>query len=446
MSTIIRNVRLVNEGQITETDVLIRNGRFEKIAPDISVPERAEEVDASGLHMMPGIIDDQVHFREPGLTWKEDIAHGAKAAVAGGVTSFMEMPNVVPPSFTHELLEEKYAIAARNSVANYSFYLGTSHDNLEEIKRIDATSICGLKIFMGSSTGNLLVDDPKILEEVFRNSPTLIATHCEHEPTVRANTEKYKAIYGDHIPVALHPVIRDEQACYLSSSFAVDLAKKTGARLHILHISTAEELDLFDNNIPLEQKRITAEACVHHLYFDAGDYEELGSRIKWNPAVKDARHKPQILQAVLDDRIDVIATDHAPHTLEEKSNPYTSCPSGAPMVQHSINVMLSFYHQGRISLEQIAAKMSHDVARCFRMEDRGYIREGYHADFFLLDPDAPFTVTKESLLYKCGWSPLEGFQMQGKVHQTYVNGQLVWNGIHVIESANGERLRFRRLA
>lgn len=445
MTTLLRNIRLVNEGHIAETDVLIKNGRFEKIASNISIAEKAHEIDGRGLYLLPGIIDDQVHFREPGLTWKEDIAHGSRAAVAGGVTSFMDMPNIQPPSFTHELLEERYQIAARTSLANYSFYLGTSNDNIDEIQRTDASKICGVKIFMGSSTGNLLVDDPIVLEAVYSKSPTLIATHCEHEPTIRANTEKFKSIYGDHIPIAMHPVIRDVDACYRSSSFAVDLAKKHGTRLHILHISTMEELALFDNTEPLEKKKITAEACVHHLFFDAGDYEDLGNRIKWNPAVKEARHKPEILKAVLDNRIDVIATDHAPHTLEEKSNPYTSCPSGGPMVQHSINVMLSFYHQGKISLEQMVAKMSHDVARCFRLEDRGYIREGYYADCFLLDPNASFIVSKENILYKCGWSPLEGYQMRGQVHSTWVNGVQVWNGNQLIEGSNGQRMQFRPL-
>ena len=444
MNTLIKNVQLVNEGKIIATDVYIRNGRFEKIAPQISVQEQHTEVDGQGLYLMPGIIDDQVHFREPGLTWKEDIAHGSAAAVAGGMTSFMEMPNVQPPSFTHTLLEEKYSLAERVSKANYSFYLGTSNDNLDEIQRTDPTRVCGVKIFMGSSTGNLLVDDPKVLEAVFRNAPTLIATHCEHEPTIRANTEIYKARFGDHIPVHLHPVIRNEEACWLSSSYAVELAKSTNARLHILHISTAEELSLFRNDIPLEEKRITAEACVHHLFFDAADYQELGARIKWNPAVKDARHKPEILKAVLDNRIDVIATDHAPHTIEEKQNPYTSCPSGAPMVQHSINVMLDFYHKGAISLETMAAKMSHDVARLFRIKDRGYIREGYYADCFLLDPNAELTISNDNLLYKCGWSPLEGFKMKGRVISTWVNGQKVWDGHSLLAGTPGERMEFQR--
>lgn len=445
MNTIIRNARLVNEGRISEADVLIRNGRIERIDTAISFEGQAEEVDAAGAFLMPGIIDDQVHFREPGLTHKEDITHGSRAAVAGGVTSFMDMPNVNPPSFDHQLLEERYAIAARVSPANYSFYLGTSNDNLDQIERMDPERICGVKIFMGSSTGNLLVDDPVVLEKVYSRSPTLIATHCEHEPTIRANTEKYVAQYGDDIPVHLHPVIRDEQGCLLSSQFAVDLAKKHGTRLHILHISTAEELSLFDNSIPLEQKRITAEACVHHLFFDADDYNELGARIKWNPAVKSARHKPEILKAVLDNRIDVIATDHAPHTIEEKNRPYTSCPSGGPMIQHSINIMLDFYHKGAISLEAIASKMSHDVARCFRIKERGYIREGYHADLYLLDPDHTFVVQKDNLHYKCGWSPLEGMQMRGKVLSTWVNGQKVWDGKEHLIGTPGERMLFERL-
>ena len=445
MITIIRNARIVNEGQITESDVLIRNGRFEKIAPAISYNGAAEEIDAKGQFLMPGIIDDQVHFREPGLTHKEDIAHGSRAAVAGGVTSFMDMPNVNPPSFSHELLEERYAIASRVSPANYSFYIGTSNYNLDEIEKTNSELVCGVKIFMGSSTGNLLVDDPEILAKVYSRAPTLIATHCEHEPTIRANTEKYKAEFGEDIPIHMHPIIRDVEGCLLSSKMAVELAKKHGTRLHILHISTAEELDLFSNDIPLEQKRITAEACVHHLFFDADDYNELGSRIKWNPAVKDARHKPEIFKAVIDNRIDVIATDHAPHTLEEKQNRYLSCPSGAPMVQHSINVMLSFYHNGAISLEQIAAKMSHDVARCFRIKNRGYIREGYYADCFLLDPNFAFTVQQDNLQYKCGWSPLEGMHMKGKVLSTWVNGTKVWDGKEIIIGTPGERMEFFRM-
>lgn len=442
MNTLIKNAQLVNEGKIVTSDLLIKNDRIERIDNSISVKERVEEIQASGLFLMPGIIDDQVHFREPGLTHKEDIYHGSRAAVAGGVTSFMDMPNVVPASLTQDLLEERYRLAAKNSLANFSFFMGVSNDNAEEVFKTDPKTICGIKIFLGSSTGNLLVDNEKTLHNVFRNAPTLIATHCEDEHIIQQNLERYKNKFGDDIPIHYHPVIRSEEACIKSSSHAVELAKKYDTRLHILHISTADELSLFDNTIPLAQKRITAEACVHHLYFDADDYAQLGTRIKWNPAIKDAHHKPEIFKALLENKIDVIATDHAPHTLEEKARPYISCPSGGPMVQHSINIMLDFYHKQKISLERIAEKMSHAVADCFKINDRGYLREGYFADMFLLDANADLTISKDNILYKCGWSPLEGRTLKGRVEKTFVSGDLVYSNGKVNEEIRGRRLSF----
>lgn len=444
MHTIIKNGLIVNEGRIIEGDILIRNNRIERIGGKIQVDGNVQEIDANGKYVMPGIIDDQVHFREPGLTHKADLYTEPRACVAGGVTSFMDMPNVNPPSLTQELLEARYQLAAQKSIANYSFFMGVSNDNADEVLRTDAERVCGIKIFMGSSTGNMLVDDAEVLERIFSNAPTLIATHCEDESTILHNLEKARTEYGENIPVFMHPVIRDEQACYLSSSYAVELAKKHNTRLHILHISTADELALFSNSVPIEQKLITSEACVHHLYFDADDYAQLGARIKWNPAVKDKRHKPQILQAVLDDIIDVIATDHAPHTLEEKANHYSKCPGGAPMVQHSLQVMLSFFFDGKMSIEKIAQKMSHDVARCFRLQERGYLREGYFADMFLLDLDAQHTITKENILAKCGWSPLEGRTMRGLVTHTFVNGNMVWENGKVMDGTTGMRLQFSK--
>lgn len=442
--TIIKNARIVNEGEILEGDVLIHKGRIEKIGGIVQVSAASTEIDATGKFLMPGIIDDQVHFREPGLTHKADLFSESRACVAGGVTSFMDMPNVNPPSLTQELLAQRYALASTKSVANYSFYMGVSNDNADEVLRTDPATVCGIKIFMGSSTGNMLVDDAATLERIFSQAPVLIATHCEDEATIIHNLEAAKATYGEDIPVHMHPIIRNEEACYRSSSFAVSLAKKHNTRLHILHISTAEELALFTNEIPLEQKRITAEACVHHMYFDSDDYAELGARIKWNPAVKGPRHKPAIFEAVMNDVIDVIATDHAPHTLEEKANKYVKCPGGAPMVQHSLQVMLSFYFDGKISLEKIAKKMSHDVATCFNIKDRGFIREGYFADMFLLDTDKSIVVSKNNIIAKCGWSPLEGRTMRGVITDTFVNGDHVFSNGMVNDSVRGMRLAFNR--
>ena len=426
-----------------ESDVLIKGARIEKIGPHLSAGH-ATVIDAKGKLLLPGAIDDQVHFREPGLTHKATIHSESRAAVAGGVTSFMEMPNTVPPTFTQELLEQKYAIASRNSLANYSFFMGASNENLEEVLQTDLKKVCGLKIFMGSSTGNLLVDNPAILTNFFSKFPGLIATHCEDEPTIRRNTEEFRKKYGADIPIEYHPMIRSEEGCYKSSSFAIDLAKKHGTRLHILHISTAREAQLFDNSLPLEQKKITAEACIHHLWFNDKDYARLGTKIKWNPAIKTKQDQEAILKAVLEDRIDVIATDHAPHTWEEKNNTYFKAPSGGPLVQHSLVAMLEFFHQGKIKLEKIVQKMSHNPAILFRIEDRGFIREGYFADVVMMDLKSPWTVEKGNILAKCGWSPFEGQRFQSRVTHTFVSGELVHESGKIKEGQVGQRLSFRR--
>jgi len=403
-SILILNGTLVNENQIFEADIFIKDDLIEEIGKDLQHKEADRVIDATGKMILPGLIDDQVHFREPGLTHKGEIYMESRAAVAGGITSFMEMPNTVPNALTQELLQDKYDIAAQNSLANYSFYMGASNDNLDEVLKTDPKNVCGTKIFMGSSTGNMLVDNQKTLEGIFANSPTLIATHCESEEVIQRNTRAAKEKYGEDVPMAMHPIIRDEEACYESSSFAVALAKKSGARLHILHISTAKELELFDNTIPLKDKKITAEACIHHIWFSDADYAEKGSLIKWNPAVKTAADRDAILQGVIDNKIDVFATDHAPHTLEEKQNSYFSAPSGGPLVQHCLPALLDLYHQGKISLEKIVEKSSHAVADLFDVERRGYIREGYYADLVLVDLAQSNEVTKSSLLYKCQWS------------------------------------------
>ena len=440
-SILIRNSRLVNRGQIREADVLIKAGRIAKI--EASISGNADiEIDASGQYLIPGIIDDQVHFREPGLTHKATIATESRAAVAGGTTSFMEMPNVNPPSVTQDLLEEKYRIAAQTSLANYSFYMGATNDNLEEVLRTDPRRVCGVKIFMGSSTGNMLVDSRDTLERVFAESQMLIATHCEDEATVRENLARFKATYGESLTTEFHPLIRDERACLISSSMAVDLAKRHGTRLHILHISTKDELDLFRNDIPLKDKKITAEVCVHHLHFSADDYAELGNQIKCNPAIKSAGHRDALFPALLDDRLDVIATDHAPHTWEEKSQPYLQAPAGLPLVQHSLNVMLGFYHAGRISLERIVEKMCHAPAIAFRVEERGFLEEGYWADMALVDIDHEWTVEPDNVLYKCGWSPFMGKTLRGNVLSTIVSGHLAWHEGRFLETKMGERLAF----
>ncbi|MEO6849446.1 MAG: dihydroorotase, partial [Mucilaginibacter sp.] len=396
------------------------------------------------LSLFPGCIDDQVHFREPGLTHKADIHSESRAAVAGGITSFMEMPNTVPNTLTQELLQQKYEIGAHNSLANYSFYMGASNDNLDEVLKTDTRNVCGVKVFMGSSTGNMLVDNPNTLDGIFAQSPMLVAVHCEDEATIRSNLEHYKQLLGENIPIKLHPKIRSEEACYLSSSMAVELAKKHNTRLHILHISTEKETHLFTNDIPLKDKRITAEACIHHLWFSDADYETKGNFIKWNPAVKTAADREGILKAVLDGRIDVIATDHAPHTLEEKSLPYLQAPSGGPLVQHALPAMLELYHHGKISLEQIAEKMAHNVAICFQVEKRGFIREGYWADLTLVDLNNPWTVDKSNLLYKCKWSPFEGTTFRSKIIHTVVSGNLAYSKGNLMEGKSGERLKFNR--
>lgn len=438
---LIRNARLVNNGLISEKDIYIRNGFFERIDDRISaVADR--EIDAAGHWVIPGIIDDQVHFREPGLTHKASIYTEAKAAVAGGVTSFMEMPNTSPPAVNQQLLQDKYDIGARHSLANYSFFMGATNDNLDEVLRTDARNVCGIKVFMGSSTGNMLVDDVHALEGLFAQTPMLIATHCEDEATVKANAAAYRERYGDDIPPACHPEIRNVEACLKSSSLAVDLAKRYGTRLHILHISTADELALFSNALPLAQKRITAEVCVHHLYFNSGDYERLGFGIKCNPAIKSKEHQSALLPALLDNRLDIVATDHAPHTWEEKQNKYFQAPSGLPLVQHSLNLMLEFYREGKISLERIVEKMCHAPAICFRIEKRGFIEEGFWADLAIVDPEREWTVAKDNLYYKCGWSPLEGHVFKGKVTSTIVSGHLAYHEGEFFEEKKGERLAF----
>lgn len=446
MGTIlIKNAKIVNEGTIFSGDVLVRDGRIEEIADSISVksPE-TKIIVADGLYLLPGMIDDQVHFREPGLTHKADIESESKAAVAGGITSFIEMPNTVPQATTLSLLEEKFDIASKTSWANYSFMFGGTNDNLEEILKVDPKTVAGLKLFLGSSTGNMLVDDPETLENIFSKTNLLISAHCEDETTIQNNLEKYKEEYGEDIPIGAHPRIRSEEACYISSSKAIELAKKTGARLHVFHVSTEKETNLFSNKLPLEKKKITAEVCVHHLWFTDADYEAKGSRIKWNPAVKTQKDKDGLLKALLDDRIDVIATDHAPHTKSEKENNYLQAPSGAPMVQHALVVLLEMYHQGKISLEKIVEKFAHNPAILFQIKDRGFIREGYKADLVLVDLNSPWAVKKENLLYKCGWSPLEGSVFKSKVTHTLVNGNLVYQNKKLLKRGRPERLEFDR--
>jgi dihydroorotase len=441
---IIKGAEVVNEGARKHLDILIIDGRIERVDANISLLGNIREIKADGLILMPGAIDDQVHFREPGLTQKGDIFTESRAAVAGGTTSYMEMPNVVPQTVTQELLTAKYAIGARKSLANYSFYMGATNDNLDEVLQTNPTDVCGVKIFMGSSTGDMLVDNEKTLDNIFRNSPMLLATHCEDEATIRANLANQVEKYGDNIPLELHPVIRSREACLKSSTLAVNLAKKHNTRLHILHISTAEETRLFQNDIPLAKKRITAEACTHHLWFSDADYATKGTFIKWNPAVKSAMDRDAIWQALLDNRIDVLATDHAPHTLEEKQNPYTKAPSGGPLVQHAIQAMYEAHLQGRITLERMVEKMSHAPAICFQVKERGFIREGYWADLVLLDPNHAQQITRESLLYKCGWSPFEGTTFSSSIHATFVSGHLAWYQGAFNETRMGERLLFDR--
>lgn len=442
---LIKDAHIVNEGSILRGDILIHNGVIEEIAESISAKSGDVHIfDAEGQYLLPGVIDDQVHFREPGLTHKANIATESRAAVAGGITSFIEMPNTNPQTTTVEKLEEKFEIASKTSAVNYSFMFGGTNDNLDEILKVDKKSVAGLKLFLGSSTGNMLVDNEAVLEKIFKSTDMVISTHCEDEETIRENLAIYKERYGDDIPMNLHPIIRSEEACYISSSRAIALAKKTGARLHVFHLSTGKETELFDNSIPLAEKKITAEVCIHHLWFSDVDYDEKGSRIKWNPAVKTAQDRDMLFQALLDDKIDVIATDHAPHTIEEKDNVYTKAPSGGPLVQHALPAMLEFYHQGKISLEKIVEKMCHNPAILFQVEKRGYIRKGYKADLVLVDLNAPWTVKKDNILYKCGWSPFEGTTFKSRITHTFVNGRLAYKNFKVYDELFGERLTFDR--
>lgn len=440
---IIKEAIIVNEGKRISSDLLIINGRIEKIADSITHPT-AEVINASGKFLIPGMIDDQVHFREPGLTHKADIYSESRAAVAGGITSFMEMPNTIPNTLTQELLQKKYDIAAQKSVANYSFYMGVSNDNYDELMRTSKQEVCGIKIFMGSSTGNMLVDREEILNKIFANSEMLIATHCEDEQTIKRNMELARLEYGENVPIQMHPLIRNTEACYLSSSFAVALAKKNGTRLHVLHISTAKELELFTSEIPLIEKKITAEACVHHLFFDDTDYEKLGTLIKWNPAIKTAADKNAILEGVLSNKIDVIATDHAPHTLEEKKQSYFNAPSGGPLVQFALQSLMELYKDGKISIEEIVRKTSNAVADCFKIEERGFIREGYFADLVLIDDRQTQKVSQDMILSKCKWSPFENYTFRTTIDTTFVNGNIVYSNNQLKETIPGQRLHFKK--
>jgi len=445
MTTIlIKNATLVNEGKIVKANVFIENELITKISEKEIIVKADTVIDATGKYLLPGCIDDQVHFREPGLTHKAEIYTESKAAVAGGVTSYMEMPNTIPNVFTQQLLEDKYKRASEVSFANYSFYMGASNDNIEEVLKTDPENVCGIKVFMGSSTGNMLVDNRQTLEAIFSKCKMLIATHCEDEETIRNNSALYKEKYGEGVPIECHPLIRSEEACYKSSSLAVELAKKYNTRLHILHISTAKELELFDNKTPLKEKRITAEACIHHLWFSDEDYKTKGNFIKWNPAIKKASDRAAILKGVLENKIDVIATDHAPHTVEEKEQSYLKAPSGGPLIQHSLVAMLELHHQGKITLEKIVEKMAHAVADCFQIKKRGYIREGYFADLVLVDLNSPWMADPVNNLYKCGWSPFDGFTFHSKVTHTFVNGNLIYHNGIFNETIKGERLLFER--
>ena len=443
IKTLIKNANIVNEGKIYEADVLINNQHIEKIGKGL-IEDNALIIDATGKLLMPGVIDDQVHFREPGLTHKANIETESRAAVAGGITSFIEMPNTVPQATTQELLEEKFKTAAKTSYANYSFMFGGTNDNLEELLKIDPKKVAAIKLFLGSSTGNMLVDNKEVLRKIFSSTKMIIAVHCEDETTIRKNLAAAKEKYGENIPIEMHPEIRSEEACYLSSSSAIELAKETGARLHVFHLSTAKETTLFRNDIPLEEKQITAEVCTHHLWFDDSFYREKGTLIKWNPAVKTKADKKGLWEALLDDRIDVIATDHAPHTLEEKSNNYTNAPSGGPLVQHTLLVMLEAYRQGIISIEKLIEKMCHNPAKLFQIEKRGFVKEGYFADLVLVDLTKEQTITKENILYKCGWSPFEGNTFHSTITHTFVNGHLIYCKGAFNDDVKGKRLTFNR--
>ncbi len=443
--TLIKNAKIVNEGEIVNGDILIEGEIITKIAPSIS-PKSADVnvFDAEGQYVLPGAIDDQVHFREPGLTHKANIETESRAAIAGGITSFIEMPNTNPQTTTIEALNDKFDRAAKTSWANYSFMFGGTNDNLEEILKVNKKEVAGLKLFLGSSTGNMLVDNPEVLENIFKSTDLLISVHCEDEATIKANLEVYKERYGDDIPVHFHPIIRSEEACYLSSSKAIELAKKTGARLHVFHLSTGKETELFDNSIPLKDKKITAEVCIHHLWFCDKDYDEKGTLIKWNPAVKTEKDRDQLLKALLDDKIDVIATDHAPHTFEEKSNVYMQAPSGGPLVQHALPALLEMHHEGDISIEKIVEKFCHNPAILFDVEKRGFIKEGYYADLVIVNLNNPWTVNKDNILYKCGWSPFEGTTFKSRITHTFVNGGLAYKNFKFYDTKYAKRLTFDR--
>jgi len=444
MKYLLKNGTIVNEGKSFQSDLLIENDRIVKIASSINDAGNCIEINCEGKYILPGFIDDQVHFREPGLTHKGNIYYESRAAVAGGITSFMEMPNTVPNALTQDLLEDKYKIAANVSLANYSFFMGASNDNIEEVLKTNDKTVCGVKIFMGSSTGNMLVDDEQVLSSLFSKVDMLIATHCEDEATIRRNTELFKIKYGEDMPMKYHPGIRSEEACYLSSSRAVGLAKKFGTRLHVLHISTAKEIELFETNVALKDKKITAEACVHHLWFSDKDYETKGSLIKWNPAVKTEKDREGIWEGVRSGAIDVLATDHAPHTIEEKSNKYFNAPSGGPLVQHALLALLEKVKEGQISIELLVEKMAHAPAILFAIENRGYLREGYFADVVIVDPNKSLKVDKSNLLYKCGWSPFEGTTFSHSVNSTFINGHLAYSGGKLFDSKLGQRLLFNR--
>ncbi|RCS28339.1 dihydroorotase [Polaribacter sp. WD7] len=441
---VIKNATIVNENNTFTGDVFVENEIIKEIATTIAIPKNAEVIDAKGSYLIPGFIDDQVHFREPGLTHKANIASESRAAAAGGITTFIEQPNTVPQATTQELLEDKFQIAAKDSYVNYSFMFGGTNTNLEELLKTNPKNVAGIKLFLGSSTGNMLVDDVEVLEKIFSSTKMIISVHCEDEATIRKNTTIYKEKFGDDIPIKYHPIIRNEEACYISSSKAIELAKKTGARLHIFHVSTEKETHLFRNDIPLEEKQITAEVCVHHLWFNDKDYDEKGTFIKWNPAVKTEKDRQGLWQALLDDRIDVLATDHAPHTLEEKNNVYTKAPSGGPLVQHAVTAILEKVKEGVITIEKAVEKMSHNPAKLFQIEKRGFIKEGYFADLVLIDPNKPYTVSKENILYKCGWSPFEGTTFSSSITHTFVNGNLIYNNGVFDDDKKGKRLTFNR--
>ena len=443
-STLIKNARIVNENNIFLSDVLIENEIIKEISTEIKAPKNVEIIDAEGKFLIPGFIDDQVHFREPGLTHKANISSESRAAVAGGITTFIEMPNTIPQATTQDLLEDKFKIAANDSYANYSFMFGGTNDNLDELLKTDPKKVAGIKLFLGSSTGNMLVDNEAVLEKIFSSTKMIISVHCEDEATIRKNTQEFIDKYGDDIPVKYHPNIRSEKACYLSSSKAIELAKKTGARLHIFHVSTAKETELFRNDIPLEEKQITAEVCIHHLWFSEKDYAEKGTHIKWNPAVKTEKDRLGLWEALLDDRIDVLATDHAPHTLEEKNNLYTKAPSGGPLVQHAVTAILEKVKEGVISIEKAVEKMSHNPAKLFQIEKRGFIKEGYFADLVLIDTNKPQIVSKDNILYKCGWSPFEGTIFSSSITHTFVNGNLIYNNGIFNDKIKGKRITFNR--